>query len=64
MKETWLRRLGTASAFTPKAGMVHECKTSAAVINIRIWALIGRMVRLSTSKRRNVSIVISSVGII
>jgi hypothetical protein len=36
LKFVWLSRPGVASTFTPKAGIVHECKTSAAVIKIRI----------------------------
>jgi len=34
--ETWLSRPGTASAFTPREGTVHECNTSAAEIKHRI----------------------------
>ena len=52
-----------ASAFTPKLGIVHECITSAAVINIRMFVLHGRISRLSTSNRRKgLSFVSSSVG--
>jgi len=48
----WFRRPGTASALTPKAGTVQACSTSAEEISIRICALRGITVRLSTSKSR------------
>lgn len=62
-KFTWLRRPGTASAFTPKVGTVQEWRTSAAVIRVRIWVLVGITVRLSTSSNRKFVSIISLVGI-
>lgn len=52
-KLIWLRRPGTASAFTPSDGIVHEWRTSAAVMRLRIWELIGIRTLLSTSNSRN-----------
>jgi len=61
-KETWFSRPGTASAFTPRDGIVQECRTSAAVISIRTCVCIGTTVRLSTSNRRIPSYGNSFVG--
>lgn len=63
-KLTWFNRPGTASTFTPRAGTVQEWRTSAAVINVRIWVLIGTTVRLSTSNKRKFFSSISLEGII
>jgi hypothetical protein len=63
-KFTWLSRPGTASALIPILGTVQECKTSAAVIKVRIWEVIGTTVRLSTSNRRKIDVVPSLEGII
>ena len=52
-KLVWFNRPGVASILIPKAGIVQEWRTSAAVTSIRIWLLIGRIIRLSTSRRRN-----------
>ena len=51
-KLIWLSRPGTASALIPILGIVHEWRTSAAEISVRIWEFIGTTVRLSTSRRR------------
>ena len=59
----WFNRPGTASAFTPKEGTVHACKTSELEINIRIWMLYGKTVRLSTSNKRNMLLSSSLEGI-
>ncbi len=53
-----------ASVFTPSLGIVHECRTSAAVTISRIGELIGRAGRLSGSCSRNVVYCCSSWGII
>jgi len=63
-KFVWFNRPGVASIFTPKAGIVHEWRTSAAVTKIRICLLTGKIIRLSTSNRRNPFIESSFVGII
>lgn len=42
-----------ASAFRPILGMVHEWRTSAAVISRRVSMPHGSTMRLSTSSRRN-----------
>lgn len=60
----WLRRPGTASTLTPKAGTVHEWMTSAAETRTRIWVFIGKTVRLSTSSTRNPESSSSLEGII
>lgn len=60
----WFSRPGVASIFTPTEGIVQECNTSAAVIRNRIWELYGRIVRLSTSNKRNLFNFISLIGII
>jgi hypothetical protein len=49
---SWLSRPGTASTFTPRAGTVQECSTSAEDTKFRIWVLNGRTTRLSTSNNR------------
>lgn len=49
----WFNRPGTASAFNPKEGTVHACRTSSDEINIRIGNSIGRTTRLSTSSSRS-----------
>lgn len=49
----WFSRPGVASILIPRAGIAHECKTSAAVTKIRIWVFMGNTTRLSTSKSRN-----------
>jgi len=49
---SWFRRPGTASTFTPTAGIVQECKTSVEVTKLRTWKPNGREMQLSTSKRR------------
>ena len=46
------------------AGMVHECRTSAAVIRVRIWELKGMTVWLSVSRRRVFKFLSSLDGII
>lgn len=51
-KLIWFKRPGTASALIPREGIVHEWRTSAAVIKLRIWELIGIEILLSTSRRR------------
>jgi len=51
-KFIWLRRPGIASALIPNLGIVHEWRTSAAEISVRIWVLKGTIMRLSTSRRR------------
>lgn len=59
----WLRRPGKASTLIPIEGIVHEWITSAAETNKRIWVLKGMTVRLSTSRRRKSSFLISADGI-
>jgi hypothetical protein len=61
---SWLRRPGTASTLIPNEGMVHEWRTSMAVISIRTCIFIGIITRLSVSISRNISEVISLDGII
>lgn len=63
-KFVWLSRPGVASTLTPRLETVQEWRTSAAVINIRIWEFMGIIVRLSTSKRRNMLLFMSFEGII
>ena len=58
----WFSRPGTASAFTPRLGIVQEWRTSAAVIRMRVSTPHGRTKRLSTSNSRNSPGVRSSVG--
>jgi len=58
---TWFSRPGVASVFTPSLGTVHECSTSAAVTIIRVGEFIGSTIRLSVSRRRNVSVCCSCV---
>ena len=60
---TWFKRPGTASAFTPKEGTVHEWSTSADEIKTRMWVLKGTTVRLSTSSNRKFLTSISVSGI-
>lgn len=52
-----------ASVLMPIDGIVHECRTSSAEINIRIGDSIGTTIRLSTSNRRNCPGRRSCVGI-
>lgn len=52
MKATWLRRPGTASIFTPKAGIVQECRTSSEVTTTRAGTSIGTTIRWSVSSSR------------
>lgn len=59
----WFSRPGMASAFTPSLGMVHEWRTSAAVMRIRVSTPHGSTSRLSTSRSRNSPGKRSSVGI-
>lgn len=49
---TWFRRPGTASIFVPMDGIAHECRTSSAVISIRMVEFVGVIMRWSTSRRR------------
>lgn len=49
----WFNRPGVASIFTPRLGIVQEWITSLPVVNKRILVFKGRIVRLSTSRRRN-----------
>jgi hypothetical protein len=63
MKLVWFKRPGVASTFTPNLGTAQEWSTSAAVTRIRVWALTGRTVWLSTSKRRGDPLSISKEGI-
>jgi len=51
-KLIWLSRPGTASTFTPRLGIVHEWRTSAEEIKLRICVLNGTIVWLSVSRRR------------
>jgi hypothetical protein len=62
IKFTWFTRPGTASALTPREGIVQECKTSALVINTRTLLLIGATMRLSVSNWRNIPISRSDSG--
>lgn len=52
-KLTWFKRPGTASALIPKEGIVHEWRTSAAEIKLRICEFMGIAILLSTSNKRN-----------
>lgn len=52
MNEVWLSRPGMASVFTPNVGIVHEWRTSSAVIIMRMGDSIGRTTRWSTSRSR------------
>lgn len=63
MKVVWLRRPGTASTFTPSAGIAQECRTSSAEIRTRIGDSTGITIRWSASRRRNWPGVKSWVGI-
>lgn len=56
MIETWLSRPGTASTLIPNEGIDQEWRTSVDVIIKRIWVLKGKIIRLSTSIRRNSSL--------
>lgn len=51
-KQNWLIRPGTASIFTPKEGIVQECKTSEEETKNRIGRKVGIIKRLSTSSKR------------
>lgn len=51
-KLIWFRRPGVASIFIPRAGIVHAWRTSAAVTNIRVWILNGKIMLLSVSNKR------------
>jgi hypothetical protein len=51
-----------ASVFTPSLGIVQECSTSAAVTIIRMGELVGSVIRLSVSSKRNVPLWYSSCG--
>jgi len=55
----WLIRPGTASIFTEMEGIVQACRTSFAVIKLRMGVLKGRITRLSVSRRRIVLLLIS-----
>ena len=61
---SWFNRPGTASAFTPKDGTVHEWSTSAEDTRTRTWVCVGRTVRLSTSSNRNIPSSSSPLGTI
>lgn len=63
-KFVWLRRPGVASTLIPKDGTVHEWRTSAAETRIRIWLLVGKIIRLSTSNKRNPEVSSSFIGTI
>ena len=52
-----------ASTLTPRDGTVQEWMTSAAETRTRIWVFMGRTVRLSTSRARKPSFLISLCGI-
>lgn len=60
----WFSRPGIASVFSPSDGTAHECRTSSDEINIRIGSSMGRIRRLSTSRRRRWPGFSSFVGII
>lgn len=62
-KLVWFNRPGDASIFTPSEGTAQEWRTSVADTRIRIWLLIGKITRLSTSNNRKVSKDISFWGI-
>lgn len=62
MNAVWLRRPGTASIFTPRAGTAHECSTSSAETRIRMGDSTGTTIRWSVSSRRNWPGVRSCVG--
>lgn len=49
----WFKRPGIASTFTPNEGTVHEWITSFEVIITRTEVIVGKIIRLSTSNRRN-----------
>ena len=49
---SWLSRPGTASAFTPKVGTVHEWITSVADVMTRICEFKGNTTLLSVSSKR------------
>lgn len=51
-KLIWFKRPGTASTLIPIEGIVHEWRTSAAVIKLRICRFIGIIILLSTSNKR------------
>ena len=50
---TWFNRPGTASNLRASDGTAKQCKTSADVITNRIFVLVGKSTRLSTSNNRN-----------
>lgn len=52
VKKSWFSRPGTASAFTPRAGIVQQCRTSAAVMSLRVCLFVGSTTRWSLSRRR------------
>lgn len=58
----WLSRPGTASAFTPKEGIVHAWITSAAVVITRICVFKGNTKLLSVSRSREWVKGVSSIG--
>ena len=53
-----------APTFTPKAGTVQEWITSLADTSTRTWVFIGKIVRLSTSNKREPDLSRSFDGII
>lgn len=52
----WFNRPGEASILTPEEGIVQEWITSAEDVNKRIWDIYGKIVRLSTSRRRKLNL--------
>jgi hypothetical protein len=60
----WFNRPGTASALTPRVGIVQAWITSAEVAITRIWVFKGATNTLSASKSRLFIKFDSSEGII
>lgn len=55
---SWLIRPGEASIFIPRVGTVHAWITSEDETSMRIWVLKGIGKRLSTSKFRNIDLIL------
>ena len=64
MNDVWFSRPGIASVFTPNEGTAHECRTSSAVMMMRMGDSIGIITRWSTSSSRKCPCGSSVVGTI
>ena len=63
INDVWFNRPGIASVFTPSVGTAQECRTSSAVMIMRMGDSIGMTNRWSTSRSRKCPGRSSVVGI-